>query len=51
MIKSYFNELEKDYTVDFADEEVFMGTGGGLCLLKGKIKAPFFLRTVTRFWM
>ena len=42
MIKSYFNELEKDYTVDFADEEVFMGTGGGLCLLKGKIKAPFF---------
>ena len=42
MIKSYFNELEKNYTVDFADEEVFMGTGGGLCLLKGKIKAPFF---------
>ena len=42
MIKSYFNELEKDYPVDFADEEVFMGTGGGLCLLKGKIKAPFF---------
>ena len=52
MIKVLFcNELEKDYTVDFADEEVFMGTGGGLCLLKGKIKAPFFLRTVTRFWM
>ena len=42
MIKSYFNELEKDYTVGFADEEVFMGTGGGLCLLKGKVKAPFF---------
>ena len=37
MIKSYFNELEKNYTVDFADEEVFMGTGGGLCLLKGKV--------------
>ena len=42
MIKSSFNELEKDYNVDFADEEVLMGTGGGLCLLKGKIKAPFF---------
>ena len=42
MIKSYFNELEKNYTVDFADEEVFMGTGGGLCLLKGKIDTPFF---------
>ena len=37
MIKSYFGELEKDYRVDFADEDVFMGTGGGLCLLKGKI--------------
>lgn len=42
MIKSYFNELEKDYTVDFADEEVFMGTGGGLCLLKGKSKHRSF---------
>ena len=42
MIKSYFGELEKDYTVNFADEDVFMGTGGGLCLLKGKMKSPFF---------
>ena len=42
MIKSYFNELQKDYHVDFADEEVFMGTGGGLCLLKGKVHTPFF---------
>ena len=42
MIKSYFTDLEKDYTVDFADEDVFMGTGGGLCLLKGKIQSPFF---------
>ena len=52
MIKSYFNELEKDYHVDFADEEVFMGTGGGLCLLKGKVHTPFFFSpTVTRCWM
>lgn len=51
MIKSYFNELEKDYHVDFADEDVFMGTGGGLCLLKGKIGTPFFLQTATRCWM
>lgn len=42
MIKSYFGDLEKDYTVDFADEEVFMGTGGGLCLLKDKIDSTFF---------
>lgn len=40
MIKSYFNELESDYTVDFADEEEFMGTGGGLCLLKDGAQTP-----------
>lgn len=43
MIKAYFNELKKDYTVDFIEEEVFLGTGGGLSLLKGKIDGPFFL--------
>ncbi len=43
MIKAYFNELHKDYTVEFADEETFLGTGGGLALLKGKINTPFFL--------
>lgn len=42
MIKSYFADLEKDYTVDFVDEDVFMGTGGGLCLLKGKMDKTFF---------
>ena len=24
------------------DETQFMGTGGGLCLLKGKVDSPFF---------
>lgn len=42
MIKSYFGDLEKDYTVDFADEDVFMGTGGGLCLLKDQLDSTFF---------
>ena len=42
MIKSYFAELEKDYNVDFVDEDVFMGTGGGLCLLKGRVNQTFF---------
>ncbi|MGN0983432.1 MAG: nucleotidyltransferase family protein [Gemmiger sp.] len=42
MIKSYFGDLEKDYTVHFVDEDVFMGTGGGLCLLKGRIDRTFF---------
>lgn len=43
MIKAYFNELKKDYSVEFVDEETFLGTGGGLSLLKGKIDTPFFL--------
>ena len=43
MIKAYFNELAKDYNVDFVEEETFLGTGGGLSLLKGKIDTPFFL--------
>ena len=42
MIKSYFNDLEKDYNVEYVDEEKFMGTGGGLCLLKGKMDSTFF---------
>ncbi|MDD3428917.1 MAG: sugar phosphate nucleotidyltransferase [Oscillospiraceae bacterium] len=43
MIKSYFNDLEKDYTVTYTDEEIPLGTGGGLSLLKGKINETFFL--------
>ena len=43
MIKSYFNDLEKDYTVDYVDEDKPLGTGGGLWLLKGKVDSTFFL--------
>lgn len=43
MIKSYFNDLEKDYTVEYADEDAPLGTGGGLCLLKGRLGSTFFL--------
>lgn len=42
MIKSYFNELEKDYELEFCDEDIPLGTGGGLCLLKDKINESFF---------
>ena len=42
MIKSYFGDLENDYALDFVDETRFMGTGGGLCLLKGKMDSTFF---------
>ncbi len=43
MIKSYFSELgPTNYTVDFVDEGEFLGTGGGLCLLKGQMDSTFF---------
>ena len=42
-IQSYFADLEKQYDIEFTIEEEFLGTGGGLRLLKGKYKKPFFL--------
>jgi len=43
MIKSYFNDLEdKPYRITYADETEFLGTGGGLCLLKGMLDGTFF---------
>lgn len=43
MIKAYFNEVEKKYNVFYADEDIPLGTGGGLSLLKGKINGTFIL--------
>ncbi len=43
MIRAYFDELETDYTLHFVEEQKFLGTGGGLSLLKEKIDRPFFL--------
>ncbi|MEG0076162.1 MAG: sugar phosphate nucleotidyltransferase [Eubacterium sp.] len=43
MIKAYFSEEKKPYTIHYYDETEPLGTGGGLSLLKGKIKEPFFL--------
>ena len=43
MIKAYFNEIEKSYTVNYVDEDQPLGTGGGLSLLKGKINSTFIL--------
>lgn len=43
MIKSYFKEIEKNYELLFEEEKEFLGTGGGLALLKGKIKNTFFV--------
>ncbi len=43
MIKAYFDELDKEYRLDFITEEKPLGTGGGISLLKGKIKDTFIL--------
>ena len=41
LMKSYFNEAETSYNITWYDEETPLGTGGGLSLLKGKMKSTF----------
>jgi dTDP-glucose pyrophosphorylase len=43
MIKAYFNEIEKDYRLNYVEEEKFLGTGGGIKLLGNRINQTFFL--------
>ena len=43
MIRSYFEELDKDYNIHYVEETKFLGTGGGLSLLKGMINSTFIL--------
>ena len=43
MIKAYFGEVDKPYTVEYADEIQMLGTGGGIRLLKGRINETFIL--------
>ena len=43
MIKAYFNELKGDYNISYIDEDIPLGTGGGISLLKGKIDKTFIL--------
>ena len=43
MIKSYMDEIEKDYDIEFVEEDEFLGTGGGLSLIRDKIDSRFFL--------
>lgn len=42
LIKSYFKEIDREYKIQWADETTPLGTGGGLSLLKNKIKETFF---------
>lgn len=43
MIKSYFNELDKCYNIEYVEEDEPLGTGGSLYLLKDRIHETFFV--------
>jgi len=43
MIKSYFEDLDKNYEVSYIEEDKPLGTGGSLYFLKDIINKPFFL--------
>ena len=43
MIKAYYNDIDNCYNVHFWDEEIPLGTGGGLYFLKDYIKSTFIL--------
>lgn len=43
MIQAYFDAIEKPYVIEYIEEENYLGTGGGLWLLKNKIRQDFFL--------
>ena len=43
LIKAYFQDPSLEYNIKFIDEEQFMGTGGGLKLLSGKVRSTFIL--------
>jgi dTDP-glucose pyrophosphorylase len=43
MIRAYFNELEKSYDLRFAEEQIPLGTAGGLQLLTEQLTSSFFV--------
>lgn len=45
LIKSYFKEIDRNYNINWIDENEPLGTGGGLSLLKNKLKDTFFFIT------
>lgn len=42
LIKSYFKEIDKKYNITWTDENEPLGTGGGLSLLRNRMKETFF---------
>lgn len=43
MIRAYYQELRKNYKTDFVEEEMFLGTGGGLKLLENQLNSTFIV--------
>ncbi len=42
LMKAYFHDSENHYNITWYDENEPLGTGGGLSLLRGKLKTTFF---------
>lgn len=42
LIKAFFADVPNQHLIHFVDEDIPLGTGGGLSLLKGKISGTFF---------
>lgn len=43
MIKSYFEEIERSYTINYVDEDIPLGTGGSIRLIKKEFTSPFIV--------
>lgn len=43
MIKAYFNDLDTQYSLKFCDEDIPLGTGGGISLLRDMVSETFVL--------
>lgn len=43
MIKAYFNDIERDYSVNYVEESKPLGTAGSLYLLEDQLKDTFFV--------
>lgn len=43
MIKSYFSEIDKDYEIEYVEEDKPLGTAGSIRLIKRKLDEPFFV--------
>ena len=43
MVRAYFDDFEKPYSIDFIEETEPRGTFGALSMLKGQLNNPFFV--------